>query len=162
MPAQLCKGAGWPPLLSSNRMRIAMLDDIGLGVEAKGRNAMHALALDHVVVEVSDVARALDFYAGLLGLPSLRREEFFRGEAPFVSVRCGSSLIDLLPVANPHPCSHHLCVELAEPLDRVLAELAAHNVAADPPRRRFGARGWGFSVYVRDPDGHVIELRSYQ
>jgi catechol 2,3-dioxygenase-like lactoylglutathione lyase family enzyme len=54
----------------------------------------------------------------------------------------------------------HICL-VVEPTD--LAALASSGAVdvVDGPARRFGARGDGTSLYVRDPDGLVVELRYY-
>ncbi|MGD9998656.1 MAG: VOC family virulence protein, partial [Ilumatobacteraceae bacterium] len=48
-----------------------------------------------------------------------------------------------------------------EPTD--LGELAASGRfdVLEGPVPRFGARGNGTSLYIRDPDGTVVELRHY-
>lgn len=123
---------------------------------------MRAIALDHVVLEVQDVDRALRFYRDLLGLSPVRLEEYRRGQAPFVSLRVGPLLIDLFPVPTPHACPHHLCLELDAPMADVLDALRRFGLAPETPRQRFGARGLGWSIYVEDPDHHRIELRTYR
>jgi len=122
---------------------------------------MQALALDHVVLEVRDVDAALRFYCDALGLTGERVDEFRSGSAPFPSVRAGGSLIDLFASATPGPGPNHFCIEVADGPEALLADLAARGVPVERPGRRYGARGEGFSVYVRDPDGHTIEVRTY-
>lgn len=50
----------------------------------------------------------------------------------------------------------HLALVVDADLD---ALAAAHGV--DPPRDLFGARGQGLGIYLRDPDGNGVELRTY-
>ena len=39
------------------------------------------------------------------------------------------------------------------------AHLERHGVAAGEVRRRYGAEGYGSSLYITDPDGNVVELK---
>jgi catechol 2,3-dioxygenase-like lactoylglutathione lyase family enzyme len=54
----------------------------------------------------------------------------------------------------------HFCLRV-EPADmaEVAASLAAHGIDAGEPARRYGAEGWGQSLYISDPDGNTVELR---
>jgi len=64
--------------------------------------------------------------------------------------------------AAPTPGSADVCLIAAEPIDVIVAELTAHGVAIEAgPVERTGARGPIISVYVRDPDGNLIELSNY-
>jgi catechol 2,3-dioxygenase-like lactoylglutathione lyase family enzyme len=59
-----------------------------------------ATHIDHVVLWVEDAHRALHFYASVVGLPTMRAEEFSAGTAPFPGVRVSEvSILDLLPTA---------------------------------------------------------------
>ena len=59
-----------------------------------------ALHIDHVVLWVEDARRALHFYTSVVGLPSVRAEEFAAGKSPFPSVRVSEgSILDLVPIA---------------------------------------------------------------
>jgi len=59
------------------------------------------MEIDHIVLWVEDVERALAFYEGVVGLTPERAELFGRGEAPFPSVRVSAgSLLDLMPRAG--------------------------------------------------------------
>ena len=132
---------------------------------------IHVRALDHIVLNVADVDRALRFYADGLGLETERLDEYRRGACPFPSVRVSAdTIVDLFPPAlrKDAPASgarvnlDHFCLVVEEPPDAVQAHLAAIGVAVETgPVRVFGARGYGASVYVRDPDGTLVELRSY-
>ena len=54
----------------------------------------------------------------------------------------------------------HLCLRI-DPFDAeaITAHLAAAGVGCEPPVRRYGAQGYGQSIYTADPDGNVVELR---
>ncbi len=127
--------------------------------------------LDHIVLVSRDVERALAFYTGTLGLQPERLEEWRRGDVPFPSVRITpTTIIDVFPAAMAQdeapPAGprnlDHLCLVI-EPVD--LDELACSGrveVVSGPTDGLFGAQGYARSLYVRDPDGNTVELRSYR
>ena len=122
---------------------------------------MRVTGFDHVVVVCSDVEASLGFYAGVLGLEAQDVDAWRGGKAFFPSVRVSTStIIDLLPGQPDGRNVDHFCLVI-EPTD--LHELATHedlNVVEGPVQRG-GAHGTGWSLYVTDPDGHLIELKQY-
>jgi glyoxylase I family protein len=126
------------------------------------------LGLDHVVLRVRNLDAALGFYAGMLGCTEERRIDALG----LVQLRAGASLIDLVPVDSPlgkhgggppDPNARnvdHICLRI-EPFDveALAAHLRAHSVAPGDVGDRYGADGTGPSMYVRDPDGNVVELK---
>ncbi len=126
-----------------------------------GEPRVHILGMDHIVLRCADVERTLAFYTGVLGLEALRAEEWRRGDAPFPSVRVApGTIIDLFAGEPSGERLDHICLVVAETDLRQLAEDAGLDVLQGPVPR-WGARGVGTSVYVRDPDGLVVELRHY-
>lgn len=123
---------------------------------------MKAVALDHVVLEVADADRALAFYAGVLGLKPERVDAYRAGEVGFPSARLGPLLLDFFVRDTPGPGPNHLCVEVDVPAPEMVAALDAAGVPHGEPAHRWGAKGDGLSVYVRDPDGHQVEVRTYR
>lgn len=127
---------------------------------------MRVAGLDHLVLSVADVERSLRFYQETLGLDPVRVDEWRRGEVPFPSVRVdASTIIDLVP---GHPGGEgaarnldHLCF-VVDPDDWEAAVESGSFDVVDGPGPRFGAQGTGLSIYVRDPDGNVVELRHYR
>lgn len=117
--------------------------------------------LDHVVLVVADVERSLAWYRDQLGLEPVRLAEWRRGDAPFPSVRVDAgTIIDLVRGERDGTNMDHLCLVVSE---ADVTELAATGrlPLVEGPARRLGARGEGTSVYVRDPDGNLVELRHY-
>ena len=117
--------------------------------------------LDHIVLRVADIERSVRWYTELLGLEAVRLDEWRAGTAPFVSVRItDSTIIDLQvgQVTGTNVDHFALVVEDAD-----LADIATSGAFGEvaPPRPLFGARGDGVGIYLRDPDGHGVELRSY-
>jgi catechol 2,3-dioxygenase-like lactoylglutathione lyase family enzyme len=122
---------------------------------------LRVTALDHVVLDVADVERSLAFYCGELGLAPERVEEWRRGEVFFPSVRVDAhTIIDLLATDRTGTNVDHLCL-VVEPVDLEAVKASGRFEVVDGPGTRFGARGDGTSLYVKDPDGNTIELRHY-
>ena len=122
---------------------------------------MRVKAFDHLVLNVQDVERALEFYCGPLGLAPVRVAEWRAGKVPFPSVRVTpETIIDLVHRPRGESNVDHICL-VVEPLD--WAEVVESGVfdVLEGPVGRFGARGNATSIYVRDPDGNTVELRWY-
>lgn len=122
---------------------------------------LHATGFDHVVLTVADVERSLSWYMRELGLEGARVEEWRRGEVLFPSVRVdATTIIDLLPGERSGQNVDHLCL-VVEPVDLDAVAASGDFDVVAGPSRLFGARGEGVGLYVRDPDGNMIELRHY-
>ena len=121
-------------------------------------------AFDHLVLRCADVERTLAWYVDVLGLQPMRVKEWRVGEVPFPSVRVDAgTIIDL--VSGTDGAHHgdsvdHFCLVIDELDLDVLASSGLFDVV-EGPATRYGARGNGRSLYVRDPDGMIIELRHY-
>lgn len=130
--------------------------------------------MDHIVLNVVDVEAMLQFYTGVLGMSEERGDEFRAGTVPFPSVRLNrDTIIDLFPKklwekGNPdqvcRPNLNHFCLAVDKPSWEVLRRrLDRHSVAVDDgPVQRWGAHGTGVSIYFRDPEENVIEVRYYK
>ena len=108
------------------------------------------------------------FYVDVLGLTVERRSETIG----LLQLRAGAQLIDLVAVggmlgrqggaaAGPEGRNlDHFCLNLEDfDLAGVIAHLEAHGVAVGESGRRYGAGGFGVSVYLTDPEGNGLELR---
>ena len=117
--------------------------------------------LDHIVLTVADARRSLAWYRDHLGLEPVRLEEWEAGEALFVSVRIDAhTIIDLFENERTGTNVDHVCLVVDDiDLDEVAASGEFDVVGG--PAELFGARGMGHGLYVRDPDGNVVELRHY-
>jgi catechol 2,3-dioxygenase-like lactoylglutathione lyase family enzyme len=123
--------------------------------------ALHVKAFDHVVLNVADVERSLDFYTRLLGLEGVRVAEWRAGEVPFPSVRVTpETVIDLAARRRGESNVDHICLTV-DPVDWDEVIASGAFTVLEGPVRRFGARGSATSVYVQDPDGNTVELRWY-
>jgi catechol 2,3-dioxygenase-like lactoylglutathione lyase family enzyme len=117
--------------------------------------------LDHIVLDVADVERSLAFYVDQLGLTPLRVDEWRQGEIFFPSVRIdATTIIDLLAGAPTGENVDHFCL-VVEPIDLEALKVSGRFDVVDGPDTRFGAQGNATSLYVRDPDANVVELRHY-
>jgi catechol 2,3-dioxygenase-like lactoylglutathione lyase family enzyme len=122
---------------------------------------LRVVALDHLVLNVADVERSLAFYCDELGLARERVDEWRRGEVFFPSVRVDAhTIIDLLAAPRTGENADHLCL-VVEPVDLDAIKASGRFDVVDGPAVRFGARGDGTSLYVKDPDGNTVELRHY-
>ncbi len=116
---------------------------------------------DHLVLRCADIESTLSWYVDLLGLEAVRVDEWRRGQVPFPSVRIDdSTIIDLVSGTTDDGRLDHICIVVDTVDLAVLAASGKFDVVAGPARR-FGARGEGTSLYVRDPDGLVVEIRHY-
>jgi catechol 2,3-dioxygenase-like lactoylglutathione lyase family enzyme len=132
---------------------------------------IEVLAIDHVVVRVRDLEQSLCFYRDALGCAEERRLE----ELGLVQLRAGASLIDLVPIGSPlgraggaapgEPGAggrnvDHFALSLRSFDEaRLRSHLAEHGIEPGEVAQRYGAGGSGPSMYVRDPDGNVVELK---
>jgi catechol 2,3-dioxygenase-like lactoylglutathione lyase family enzyme len=133
----------------------------GEGVRDPRSPELRVAALDHVVLNVADVERSLAFYCDELGLAPERVEQWRRGEILFPSVRVDAhTIIDLLAAPRTGENADHLCL-VVEPVDLEVVKASGRFEVVDGPATRFGARGDGTSLYVKDPDGNTVELRHY-
>lgn len=119
------------------------------------------IGFDHVVLNVSDARRSLAWWHDLLAAEAVRLEEWEAGTAPFLSVRLdATTIIDLLETERTGVNADHICVVVEGADLKDVAESGAFEVVGGPATL-FGAQGWGTGLYVKDPDGNTVELRTY-
>ncbi|MEO8694235.1 MAG: VOC family protein [Acidimicrobiales bacterium] len=119
--------------------------------------------IDHVVLIVRDVERAATWYHDKLGLEPARLEEYRRGDTPFASMRINdTAVIDLLPGEPSGKNVDHVSLMLDPSVDIDQLVASGEFEVRAGPMRIWGAQGYGMGVYVADPDGHVVELKSYR
>jgi glyoxylase I family protein len=129
---------------------------------------IQVLGLDHLVLRVRDGGRMTRFYCDVLGC----KLERARQDIGLIQLRAGQSLIDLVPVDGELGAKggaapgvegrnvDHFCLRV-EPFDplAVIAHLIKHGVVPGETKRRYGADGYGPSIYINDPEGNVVELK---
>jgi catechol 2,3-dioxygenase-like lactoylglutathione lyase family enzyme len=120
--------------------------------------------LDHLVLTVRDVDATCDFYSRVLGL---QVATFEQGRT---ALRFGPQKINLHVAgrefepnaAKPTPGSADLCLVTRRGLEQVAKHLRVCGVEIlEGPVPRTGAIGPIESIYIRDPDGNLIEIASY-
>ena len=129
-------------------------------------------ALDHLVINVADVARTTEWYARILGM-EIRTFDPGPGKTVRTSLVFGNQKINVRPhdadkvewFTADHEIagSDDLCFLTDSTPAQVAAHLKTNGVAIEEgPVAKQGARGTLRSVYCRDPDGSLIEISSYE
>jgi catechol 2,3-dioxygenase-like lactoylglutathione lyase family enzyme len=115
------------------------------------------LGLDHIVLRVSDQEASQRFYVDILGCTL----DHVNARISLVQLRFGEQLIDLLPGRPSAEGLDHFCLSIrCADLGAVREALAARGVKLEGEVvERRGAYGTGPSLYLRDPDGYLIELK---
>ncbi|EOD4734940.1 TPA: VOC family protein [Vibrio vulnificus] len=125
-------------------------------------------AIDHIVLRVVDLPKMLAFYCDILGCV-VEREV---AEFGLTQLRAGSALIDLVTVDGklgrqggraPEQEGRnldHFCLQIT-PKDEqeILDFLIQHGVKVGDFANRYGAQGFGRSIYLSDPEGNTVELK---
>ena len=127
-------------------------------------------AIDHLVLRTPQPAEMIRFYCEVLGC-SLERT--LPDDIGLSQLRAGNALIDLVSIdsklgraGGPAPAEKgnnldHFCLQI-EPFDEseLLDYLSQHGIETGAFDTRYGAQGFGPSLYIRDPDGNTIELKA--
>jgi catechol 2,3-dioxygenase-like lactoylglutathione lyase family enzyme len=125
-----------------------------------------AVELDHIILNVNDVKKSVDFYVGVLGFQRDQDRE------PFSIVRVNSgTTIQLAPWGTQG--GEHLAFAMSRTeYDAVLARVRSADIAYGDrfdsvgnmrePGEELTARGIGKGVYFFDPNKHLIEIRYYE
>jgi len=117
--------------------------------------------LDHIVLTTAHTEQCIDFYTRVLGM---KFERFGEGR---MALKFGGQKINLHEkgkefepkAALAAPGTLDICFIAAVRLEDVIARLAACNVPIiEGPVMKTGAQGPIRSVYVRDPDGNLVEI----
>ena len=125
-------------------------------------------AIDHIVLRVSSLERMTRFYCEVLGCVKEREVE----DIGLVQLRAGASLIDLVSVdgelgkpggiAPGHEGRNldHFCLTVSGVSEQELcAYLISQSIDSSGMSTRYGARGFGRSLYLNDPEGNTVELK---
>ena len=121
-------------------------------------------ALDHVAIGVADVERSCAFYARVLGFERLIPE----WDIPVVMGTGGMGLAifdkEIHPSSTPddtEPPAVRI-MHFAFRVDRAGFDAAHRELAAEDFKLTFSDHGVSHSLYFRDPDGHLVELTTYE
>lgn len=128
---------------------------------------MEIVNLDHFVLTVNDLNKSVEFYHQIIGLPIIKDQT----NENFASLKCGHSLLRMRKLSNDAGAivADHLstgnfdfCFETTSEITDVIAEFKAKKISIElGPVTKHGAKGKMTSVYVRDPDGNLVEISSY-
>ena len=117
------------------------------------------LGLDHVVLRVTDLAASIAFYGKVLGARIERELQTPR----IVQLRIGDCLLDLVPGRKKREKGlnlDHFAVRVARFDPAALKRrLKRFGIAPGDVAERYGAKGYGPSIYFNDPDGNTVEFK---
>jgi len=130
------------------------------------------IAIDHLVLRTNKLESMVFFYCDVLGCTVERQTS---KEVGLTQLRAGGALIDLVtvnsqlgklgggPVSLKGNNLDHFCLRLKVISPQELTQhLTSFGLKTDEFVQRYGAQGFGESVYIRDPEGNVVELKSQQ
>ena len=123
------------------------------------------IRLDHCVIHVADWERSNSFYRDVLGAELVEAGGGWAYRFGGQQLNLHGPGVDATPLARlpVRPGNSDLCFVWPGPIGGAAGHLAARGVEVElGPVRRFGAGGYGMSVYFRDPDGSLLELISYE
>jgi catechol 2,3-dioxygenase-like lactoylglutathione lyase family enzyme len=139
-------------------------------MDRAGRNVIRVRLIDHIVLRTTQVENMVRFYSGVLGCVV---ERTLPPETGLTQLRAGKSLIDIVDVnselgragGGPATMSEnnvdHFCLQIESIGESDLEEwLRSNGIEAGPFEIRYGAQGFGPSIYIQDPDGNTVELRA--
>ncbi|MCG3759099.1 VOC family protein [Vibrio cincinnatiensis] len=125
--------------------------------------------LVHVVLRTTQLEQMVYFYCSILGC---QIERDLSKELGLTQLRAGNALIDLVTVNSelgqmggraPQQDGRnvdHLCLQITPLAEASLIQyLDKHQIPHSDFDKRYGAQGFGRSIYIEDPEGNVIELK---
>ncbi len=118
--------------------------------------------IDHIVLVVRDIESSIAWYTELFDVTVEGYDLWLNGSSPFVSLRVSDSfLIDLTPGDVVGENVDHFALVTDRPSFDSFVASHVERIEMGPAQLS-GARGVGEGVYIRDPDGHRVELRIYE
>ena len=125
--------------------------------------------IDHIVLRTEQLDEMIHFYSQVLGC---KVERTLPTHVGLTQLRAGKSLIDLVDVdselgraGGPPPSGtqknvDHFCLQIEAITEEDLRSwLESHDIEVGDFQVRYGAEAFGSSVYIRDPDNNIVELR---
>jgi glyoxylase I family protein len=131
---------------------------------------IHVKTIDHIVLRTDRVEEMVNFYCRILNCTV---ERTLPEEVGLSQLQAGNALIDIVAVDSklgraggeaPSPTGNnldHFCLQI-EPFEEseLLDYLSSHGIETSDFEVRYGAQGFGPSIYIKDPDGNTIELKA--
>ncbi|WP_420641497.1 VOC family protein [Candidatus Leptofilum sp.] len=121
---------------------------------------MKLIGLDHIVLCVADVDQTIAFYEDVLGMKAVEERSgkwSLHFGANKISLQDAKSAPEM--ARNTVPGSGNFCVLTEEPVQNVAETLRDLGIAiVAGPGQREGATGKLLSIYLRDPDGNLVEI----
>ena len=123
------------------------------------------IGIDHIVLNCKDVEYTADWYERVL---RLKREVF--GPENRIALKFGNQKINLRPIGaqgwlsgeQEVAGSADICFLTKETLASVASRLREEGVEVIlGPVKRTGSLGTMHSIYLRDPEGSLLEIASY-
>lgn len=112
---------------------------------------MQITQLDHLVLTVANINQSIDFYTKILGMQAITFGDNRKSTAIWLTKKS----IYTKKVKKSYPMPN-------TPLDAVMTHLQQHHITIiDGIVPRTGALGKIYSIYIRDPDGNLIEISRY-
>lgn len=120
--------------------------------------------IDHLVLTVSDISTTIRFYEEVLGFSAVtfkqnRKALIFGAQ----KINLHQQEMEFEPKASrPTPGSADLCFITSTPINDFVSEILQAGIPiVEGPVERTGATGEIMSIYIRDPDGNLIEISQY-
>jgi len=121
--------------------------------------------IDHLILNVNDIAASIDFYVNVLGFKH-------EGEdGPFTVIRVNETFTLQLAPWGTKGNEHYAFALSREEFDRVFRIMkqkqipygdSFHTVGNNEgPGNETGAKGFAPTIYMNDPNKHLIEIRTY-
>jgi catechol 2,3-dioxygenase-like lactoylglutathione lyase family enzyme len=124
------------------------------------------MTIDHLILNVNDIPSSIDFYVNLLGF------KLEGDEGPFTVIRVDDNFVLLLGPWGTKGGEHLAFAMSREEFEQTFARIkqkgipygdSFHSVGNNlGPGNESGARGSGPTVYMNDPNKHLIEIRTYE
>jgi catechol-2,3-dioxygenase len=123
--------------------------------------------VDHLVLTVNDIAKAVRFYHEVFDMPIIDLKDHAEPHC----VRCGHQLIEFQTAVQPQKLaapnkvasSATFCIVTGDQLEEVCNHLKSYYVPIIAgPIEQFGSEGQMTAIYIHDCDQNLIEIASYK